>query len=213
MGKLQDTLCELLDSHGRVTDRVVRVPKLADLKISKWNSEADNIYRKLGGLLETFPLNLRKWDIEFNGQAIELDEQLHFNRYRYYTLDSVAYNSLNAFPKVRYQEYCTVYENECFKAGKYGGKWSNPSCDKQYGLASLPGDLREPGPSRWKQRAYYDFIKDLSPLIIGIQVIRMSIWDCLDEDGVSRRVIDALNAPSSKTAKAILCLINSRLQM
>ena len=68
------------------------------------------------------------------------------------------------------------YEFECLKAGKYSRKWSNPSCDKMFGTANEQGNLDQNGSSRWKQRAFYDFIKDVSYLTTNIPVVRLSIY-------------------------------------
>ena len=57
------------------------------------------VYLILGGVEKMFPSNLRKsWDIEFEGVGMELDEQLHFNRYRLKTLASPLYRELSGFP-------------------------------------------------------------------------------------------------------------------
>lgn len=107
---------------------------------------------------------------------VELDEQLHFNRYRLKTLESSLYDLLPKFPREEYLNYCMRYEFECLKAGKYSRKWSNPSCDKMFGTANEQGNLDQNGSSRWKQRAFYDFIKDVSYLTTNIPVVRLSIY-------------------------------------
>lgn len=38
------------------------------------------------------------------------------------------------------------------------------------------GCLNRAGSSRWKQRAFYDFLRDVTGLIKGIPVIRLSIY-------------------------------------
>jgi len=70
----------------------------------------------------------------------------------------------------------------------YGRKWTGKTskeekagkksfCEKQFGQAAPARDLSGTGSPRWKQRAFYDFIKDLSPLIISVSMARISIWD------------------------------------
>jgi hypothetical protein len=43
------------------------------------------------------PLRLSAWDLEFDGIAVELDEHLHFNRYRGLTLKSPRYSWYRVF--------------------------------------------------------------------------------------------------------------------
>ncbi len=47
------------------------------------------VYSSLGGIEDVFPANhCKSWGIEFEGIAVGLDEQLHFNRYRGITLEA-----------------------------------------------------------------------------------------------------------------------------
>lgn len=156
MGAKQHTLAALLATVGTVTKRAVRHPRHDDLARSDLAAEVKRVYQALGGCLPEFPLNIRSWDIEFEGHAVELDEQLHFNRYRALTLESELYSRLPAFPLIAYRDYCFEFEDECLRAGSYGGKWTNPSCEKQFGAAGAPKDLAGAGAPRWKQRAFYD---------------------------------------------------------
>ena len=133
MGELQESLSSLLGSVGEVTDKSISYPRLADIQSSGLETEVAKVYRSLGGVLGRFELNLRSWDMEFNGAAVELDEHLHFNRYRLTTLLSPAYSRLSSFPLAEYQEYCAKYEDKCLATGGYGGKWSSISPTKQFG--------------------------------------------------------------------------------
>ena len=54
-----------------------------------------HVYRELGGVLDKFPARLGQWDINVDGIAVELDEELHFNRYRTLTLNSSIFGNLN----------------------------------------------------------------------------------------------------------------------
>jgi hypothetical protein len=168
------------------------------------------MYRALGGVLDTFPLNLRRWDIEFDGFAVELDEQLHFNRYRAETLRADVYAELPAFPLASYQSYCSDREEACLRAGCHGGKWMSSSSERQFGPSPPRGDLDGRGPARWRQRAFYDFVKDLSPLVIQVPVVRVSIWDEIEVEGKVRTVGEELTRPSRDGASAIIKLINQR---
>lgn len=89
-------------------------------------------YRTLGGVEDAFPLNLRRWDIDFNGTAVELDEQLRFNRYRAETLTADVYSELPDFPLAAYRSYGFDHEDACQRAGRDGGKWTSTSSERQF---------------------------------------------------------------------------------
>ncbi len=210
MGQMQNQLQRILSDHGDVTIGNVPYPRYADVAASKYADEVMRVYRSLGGVLEQFPLNLRSWDLEFNGVAVELDEYLHFNRYRRATLESAVYQELPRFPLEAYRRYCDDYEERCLKAGSYGGKWSNPSCERQFGPAGAQKDLSGNGAARWRQRAFYDFVKDLSPLIIDVPVVRLSIWESIGPQGQQRTVGANLEDPSASAIDTTLRLITTR---
>lgn len=90
-----------------------------------------------------------KWDIITEKYIIELDEQLHFNDYRLITLNSPLYNEIKSFPLEIYKDYCARYKENCLKAGSHGGKWSNVSCEKMFGLAQRKGLLNGNGSPRF----------------------------------------------------------------
>jgi len=168
------------------------------------------IYHGLGGIQAPYALNLRAWDIQYNGIAVELDEELHFNQYRAQTLTAPIYSSLPRFPLQLYQKYCTNHEHACLKAGRFGQKWTNPSCERQFGSASPNGILAKNGAPRWKQRAFYDCIKDLAPLMLGINVVRIAIWDIIVVDNRQIPIQKALDTPDKQIRDAIIKLIEQR---
>ncbi|MDE6076751.1 MAG: hypothetical protein K2G29_03385 [Muribaculaceae bacterium] len=133
-------------------------------------SEINRIYKDLGGLLPDAPYKFAKYDIPVKDFIIELDEQEHFNRYRYNTLDSSIYEKCLNFDKVAYMAYCAKYEDKCRTNGKFG---SSPSADKQFGKIDSD-DLEW---SRWKQRAFYDLVKDAYSIAKKLPIIRISIYD------------------------------------
>jgi hypothetical protein len=166
MGDRQDKLVSLLSlTNAQLSSGSLPYPSYLDISSSKFKDEIMRVYSALGGIMCNFPLNLRKWDIEADGIAVELDEDLHFNRYRRLTLHSKIYDGLPCFPRSEYMSYCSGHESDCLKAGSYGGKWTNNSCEAQFGEAATKGDLTGNGSPRWKQRAFYDFAKDLTPLL------------------------------------------------
>lgn len=200
VGRMQAALEVILRSAGKISRGEIRFPHRTDITHDNQAEIVNEVYRKLGGMLPVPELHLRPWDIEFDGVAIELDESLHFNRYRASTLESKAYAELPGFPLDLYRRYCALHEGACLKAGGYGGKWSNKSCERQFGTPGSPQDLVRGGAPRWKQRAFYDFVKDLSPLLIGVRVVRIAIWDKVPETSGKRTVADILQRPSYSVA-------------
>lgn len=53
--------------------------------------------------------------------------------------------------------------------------WANNSTEKQFGKPDDNGDFSQNGSPRWKQGAYYDFLKDYLFAISGVPIIRFSI--------------------------------------
>lgn len=80
MGEMQDQLKRLLGGQGDLTSGAIAFPRVADVLGSELASSLEAVYRRLGGVLDTVPVNFRKWDLE-SGVALKLDEYLHFNRY------------------------------------------------------------------------------------------------------------------------------------
>ncbi len=169
------------------------------------------VYIRLGGVLDTIPLNIRGWDIEASGIAIELDEEQHFNRYRLTTLKSSFYSSLRVFPRVEYTNMCQQFEDECMRKAHHGGWWASSGSQKQFGPAGQEGDLTGVGAPRWKQRAFYDFVKDLTHPIIGVQSVRISLWDTVTVGGRETLLKDLLRKRNVDAAGPIWSLIESRL--
>jgi hypothetical protein len=140
------------------------------------SDEVMTVYRNLGGIQQDFPDNYGRYDVVCNGLAVELDEERHFNRYRLISLNSPLYNkvSIGQLDMVLYRGFCTEREPDC---PTYGGNWTNPSCERQFGPSPPRGIHGGAGPARWRQRAFYDFLKDIAVLCGGPLVVRLSIYD------------------------------------
>lgn len=46
-----------------------------------------------------------------------------------------------------------------------------------FGVSSVDGNFEIDAPSRWKQRAFYDFIKDVTSIVLDVPILRISIYD------------------------------------
>ena len=213
MGKRQKTLEQLFRDAGypigiRKLPRPSVRARGAGPK-SMW-AEVERVYKQLDGALAACPLQTGQWDMEIGDVAVELDEEQHFNRYRLITLESTLYSAQSSFPLGDYQSHCKLYERECLSKAANRGYWSSDSTIKQFGPASPLGDLRPPGAPRWKQRAFYDFLKDLAPEITGTSVARISIWETVEVNKCPVRVCDILDRSMQVAVPILAELIGGR---
>jgi hypothetical protein len=175
---MQQNLEKILSENGfTLTQKTIPFPRREDFVNHPIETEINRVYHQLGGQLDSFSLNLQKWDMEVDGVAVELDEHLHFNRYRGLTLESSLYQDLTFFLLDDYKSYCKDHESDCIRACSHVGKWSNSSCERQFGEAGPHKELTGPGAPRWKQRAFYDYVKDSLPLLGLGHLLRVSIWE------------------------------------
>lgn len=144
---------------------------------SPFHEEISFVYKELGGRLSIYPTGFRGFDIKLKGFVVELDEEQHFNRYRHFTLLSQFYKSESV---KEYREYCSEFEENCLARARYGNYWRTDSTDKQFGPSELNGTLDGAGSSRWKQRAFYDYLRDVGAKMAGYQLVRISIYDRVD---------------------------------
>lgn len=136
---------------------------------------ASDLYRKLGGVQTQPRLAPGKWDLAFADLVVELDEELHFNRYRCATLSD---EWTKALPwSADYRRFSAEYEGECIRAGSWGKRWTTDSAEAQFGPASEPKDLPRHGAPRWKQRALYDSMKDALADSGAVRLARLSVHD------------------------------------
>ena len=112
-GKMECAFEQLLRSAGKISHTTLRYPTVDVIAACDLRFEIEDVYRRLGGNLPSLPLNLRPWDMELDGIAVELDEFLHFNRFRGMTLESAIYDCLPRFPLIAYECYCPEHEDEC----------------------------------------------------------------------------------------------------
>jgi len=169
---------------------------------SEFYSEVESMYKELGGILGEPPLTFGSWDISTPEFILELDEENHFNRYRLQTLNSNVYQMINGFRLDEYMRFCTLYESGC---RKHRGFWKNNSSEKLFVKSDDNGCLDGAGSSRWRQRAFYDFLRDVTGLIMEIPVIRLSIYQTFK----GRKVYDIIE---SKDKAMILDLVRTTVK-
>lgn len=160
-----------------------------------------------GGNAEAFErLRPGGWDLALeDGTLVELDEELHFNRYRRSTLAETWAERLPWTST--YRLLCETHERECLRAARWGKRWTNPSCEKLFGQPGLAGDLTGSGAPRWKQRAPYDAFKDaLAVCQPGTRLARLSIYDIVG--GVTLE--DALRGAARADPRRVVELVDQR---
>ena len=193
MGARQDSLIRLFQEGG-YTCRLKVMPRITrqDIALAGMLEDTDSVYRALGGRLPHFPLRVGSWDVMVNGIPVELDEERHFNRYRAITLASRLYETIAGLDAGLYMRLCREKEPDCLRAAGWRGNWTNPSCEKQFGPGDPERVLGKNGAPRWKQRAFYDFLKDATCLNPSQPVVRFSIWEQLDVGGQVRSLDELL---------------------
>jgi hypothetical protein len=172
--------------------------------IIQHRDEVMRVYRSLGGILNEIPFRFGGWDIVAPNFIIELDEEQHFNRYRKQTLESAIYKSWKLFDVANYRTYCDKFENICLKKAARGGYWTNNSTEGQFGAAGANGDFSGVGSPRWKQRAFYDFCRDIYGMANQIQVYRLSIYDEVKTNSGKVTLANALDRNMQQEVKAFL---------
>ena len=143
-------------------------------------SARDRVVELFGTLSERTPmppLRPGAWDLAFDdGLVVELDEELHFNRYRTRTLQMPWATDLPWHDT--YLLHCQDREAVCLAAGRWGKRWTNPSCELMFGPPDRPGTFDGSGSPRWKQRALSDAVKDVAALqSTTLRLCRLSVWD------------------------------------
>lgn len=180
-GARASALRSLLASADFTLTTAPSAPRLADLSKLAANAALE-LYRELGGTDSAPRLRPGRWDIAVSAGneivMIELDEELHFNRYRERTLEAT-WNAHIPWA-ADYRDQCRRHERRCLEAGTWGKRWTTPGAEAFFGPASPAGQLAGSGGPRWKQRALYDAIKDLTALCGAAPALaRLSIHDRL----------------------------------
>jgi hypothetical protein len=134
------------------------------------------LYQSLGGVHPDARLSTGPWDYAFEDNlVVELDESAHFNRYRATTLKPAWAQHLPW--RSAYMAYAAEFEDVCLRDRGWGGYWTNTSTERQFGEPGTKGELDGAGSPRWKQRALYDAMRDITALHGGVRLVRLSVYD------------------------------------
>ncbi|WP_051549447.1 DUF7255 family protein [Nocardioides sp. URHA0032] len=203
-------LAALLTEAGWTQVRPPRLPRLADLPAAQ-HDRIRSLYEILDGTPAQFDrIRPGGWDLAFITPEdphrllhVELDEEQHFNRYRARMLDATEELGLPWTPA--YQSYSRDREARLLPGWGTGQRWTNPSAARFFGEASPPGDFTGVGAPRWRQRAFYDAVKDT---LTSRSLARISVHDSHDADNT---VETLLRRPEPSAARALQSLITSRV--
>lgn len=199
-GRRAEVLAELLEHVGYRRRTNPRRPRLPDLERAKADCLVA-IYRRLGGQVAEPVLTTGPWDLSFDGLLVELDEELHFNRYRAATL-RVARRPWTDL----YVGYCLDGGPRCRRAGLFGRRWTTPSAEPHFGPPDIPGVLDGAGSPRWKQRAILDTVKDHARRDDPVPMARVAIYD-----RVGDHTLEAiLDDHRFDLAEAVCALVDAR---
>lgn len=182
------------------------VPRLATLP-PEMTARILDLFEALGGRSSSPSLRPGAWDLVCKGGVlVELDEELHFNRYRRLTLDP---DWMKPLPwRQEYLALARDREAECLAAATWGKRWTNTSCELLFGASDPPGRFEANGAPRWKQRALYDAMKDAAALSDeSIHLVRLSTHDLVG--GV--RLGDALEGRADVDPDALGRFVTERL--
>ena len=207
MAKERETnLGKYLRSGFEGIDKKCILPTHDDIINSSHYVELFQLYNGLGGITPHIPFGIKSNHIDFyiNGNILELDEENHFTRYRLLSLEMPIYINSNILSKENYKKYCLKNES---RAQQHAGYWTNDSCEKMFGKAALNGSFSQNGSPRWKQRAFYDTLKDYFSLVSDIKVKRISIYDNIDINGQKQSINEVLKVYNPNYTQSLLSAI------
>lgn len=165
---------ELLQAGMTRASARPRAPRITDLPVPL-AGELFDLYHQLGGKLADPAFRPGAWDLPYSNVIVELDEDMHFNRYRTLTLQA---RFAAALPwAAAYRQHAGAHER---RAGTGGRRWTSPSSERMFGPADEKWVFNRGGAPRWKQRALYDAIKDAAAAAGLVQLARVSIYDAVD---------------------------------
>ncbi|MCH8614460.1 DUF7255 family protein [Arsenicicoccus dermatophilus] len=175
-GDRQNELLRLLVAAGMTETARPAWPKMQDL--GDLTGALEQTYQDLGGTLPAHKAAPGGWDMALDGVLVELDEEHHFNRYRKRTLDD---DWADALPWTQtYSGYCDRYQQACYKICFSPNSRTNQSTELMFGPALDP-DLDAPEAlPRWKQRAFYDAIRDAYAIATKTPLARLSVHDHIE---------------------------------
>ena len=183
MGKRENVLKSYLENTLGRGD--FKRPNYVDFKNSRFHPFIMKVYRDLGGKKNDYPINFRGFDIKLKDVIVELDEERHFNRYRYETLNSPVYDNWKGFSVRKYKKWCNEYEENCLQSAHWGNSWQNKNSNEHFNISAKLSENKFSDASRWKQRAFFDYLRDVSSILMNVKLIRLSIYQRINYSSVT----------------------------
>lgn len=199
----------LLENHkAEFAEPIPEIYKILETNLAESIVE---VYKALGGRTDPTSLESSSFDLQTSRFTLQLDEALHFNRYRLITLKSSIYDNLYGIDVEKYRMYCRKYEKECLKSGASKPFWSNKLAIQHFGHPEDFGDLSGNGAPGWKLLAFQEFLKDAFALQNNIKLMRIPIWEEIMFNKQLQKLKDLLLSPGQREAEVILNLIDRKL--
>ena len=194
-------IAQLLHENYKLSKEPLPAVTWDDIVAKGLQAQTLEVYQNLGGILEIPDILFPPYDLEYNGFAIQVDEEKQFNRYRSITLNAPFYTNFGELQLEKYKSYCRTFEPECLKSASHGNLWNNTFSQKNFGKPGEIGELHKEGSTAWKYLAFQDFLVDLSSIIFNHKVIRLSIYDNILMNNKMYRVNDIIlsSRPDYKT--------------
>jgi len=203
-------LREILAGKYLENDQVTFI-ETKKLKDSSAEEEIFSRYEQLGGILDWPDMRIYGYYYESSKFVMELDEQMHFNKYRLLTLRSSIYDRMPGIKADKYRIYCKKHEKECMKSGASPDQWSHVTAEKYFGSSESPGDLGLRGSAGWKYRAFCDFVKDIYAFHFKVKLLRVAIWDEILINKQLIKIGELLLNPTEENKSHILKYLERRI--
>ncbi|UZR94965.1 DUF7255 family protein [Chondrinema litorale] len=210
--RLERLIALIEENHRILSSHSIDEPAWDTIKGTAYKEQVIECYKSLGGQFNEPFIKAENWQIVLeNDFIIQLDDALHFNRYRMQTLRSEIYTNLPDFPIEPYRNFCRKNESECVKAGLAGNNWTSSFAEKQFGRAEERGDFAKNGSPAWKLRAYRDFLQDASALALNKKIFRISIFQQMMINRQLYKIGDILMGGSSDQLKSLQNYIDRKI--
>lgn len=214
MIKYQELAEEMQNNVKNVSVEQEYKTSVQELQHFGFYESALSIYQELGGQNQQFPVRIVRETLLIDEKLfIAIDDHSHFNRYRSMTLRSDIYNSLKVVDAEKYRRFCRMHEKECLKSGLLTEKWANIKSIEYFGQPSDPGDFFGNGSPGWKLKAFEDFMLDIIAMIKKLELIRISCYDTILQNGQLVRISKLLESRNnlSMMGKYLTKKINHQL--
>ncbi len=214
MIKYQELAEEIQNNGKKVSIEKEYKTSVQELQHFGFYESVLKIYHEMGGQNQQFPVRIARETLLIDEKLIiVIDDHSHFNRYRLITLRSGIYSSLIGVDAEKYRRFCRMHEKECLKSGLLTENWANAKSIEYFGQPADPGDFFGNGSPGWKLKAFEDFMLDIIAMIKKMELIRISCYDTILQNGQLVRISKLLESRNnlSMMGKYLTKKINHQL--